>query len=278
MKKTLNAKGQLIDLSIPKVMGILNATPDSFYEKSRVSGSKKFLESTIESMVEADVDILDVGGYSTRPGAHEVSIDEEIKRVIPVVNMIKKRYGSVVISIDTFRSEVARIAVAEGATIINDISGGTLDERMPAVVAALDVPYILMHTRGTPKTMQTLSTYNDVLADVLAELQQRLVLFEEKGVKDIIVDVGFGFAKTQEQNFKLLESLNRFHILGKPILVGLSRKSMIWKSLGISQNEALNGTTALNMLALWKGGNILRVHDVKEAKEAGLLYQTLIKR
>lgn len=278
MKKTLNAKGQLIDLSTPKVMGILNATPDSFYEKSRVSGSKKFLESTVESMVEAGVDILDVGGYSTRPGAHDISIDEELKRVIPVITMIKKRYSSVVVSIDTFRSEVARIAVSAGATIINDISGGTLDEQMPAVVADLNVPYILMHTRGTPKTMQTLNTYKDVLSDVLAELQQRLVLFEEKGVKDVIVDVGFGFAKTQEQSFILLKSLDWFQILGRPILVGISRKSMIWKSLEISPNEALNGTTALNMLALWKGGNILRVHDVKEARETLSLHQALTKQ
>lgn len=275
MKKTLNIQSRLFDLSVPKVMGILNATPDSFYEKSRVYGNKKTLESTIESMVESGVDILDVGGYSTRPGASDISVEEEIKRVVPVIKIIRKQYGSVLVSIDTFRSEVANAAIAEGASLVNDISGGTLDDKMPSVVAELRVPYILMHTRGTPETMQTLASYKNVVSDVLAELQQRLVLFEEKGVKDIIIDVGFGFAKTIEQNFTLLNSLEYFHILNRPIMVGLSRKSMIWKTLKISQNEALNGTTALHMIALAKQAKILRVHDVKEANEAISLHKAI---
>lgn len=275
MKKTLNIKGRLLDLSRPKVMGILNATPDSFYEKSRIYGSKKALESAIELMVRNGADIVDVGGYSTRPGASDISIKEEIERVVPVIKRIKSQYGSTVISIDTFRSEVAKAAIAEGATLINDISGGTLDKKMPEVVAELGVPYILMHTRGTPETMQALTTYKNVVSDVLAELQQRLILFEEKGVTDIIIDVGFGFAKTVKQNFELLKSLEYFQLLNRPILAGLSRKSMIWKTLKTTQNDALNGTTALNMVALSKGASVLRVHDIKEAKEAILLYKAL---
>lgn len=271
MKKTLNINGQLLDLSIPKVMGILNVTPDSFYEKSRVYSNKRALESTIELMVQDGADILDVGGYSTRPGASEISVKEEIDRVVPVLRRIKSTHSSMIISIDTFRSEVAKVAVAEGASIVNDISGGTIDEKMPEVIANLGVPYILMHTRGTPETMQTLTTYKNIVSDVLAELQQRLVLFEEKGVKDIIIDVGFGFAKTLEQNFALLKSLENFQILNRPILAGLSRKSMIWKTLKIDQDKALNGTTVLNAYALSKGASFLRVHDVKEAKEAALL-------
>jgi dihydropteroate synthase len=277
MKKTLNIKGQLLDLSTPKVMGILNVTPDSFYEKSRVYGSKKALESTIELMVQNGVDILDVGGYSTRPGASDISIKEEISRVVPAIKKIKSQHKSIIISIDTFRSEVAKAAVAEGATLINDISGGTLDEKMPTVVADLGVPYILMHTRGTPETMQTLTTYKNVVSDVLSELQQRVVLFEEKGVTDIIIDVGFGFAKTVDQNFKLLKSLEYFQLLNLPILAGLSRKSMIWKTLKIGQDDALNGTTALNMIALCKGASVLRVHDIREAKEAIFLYRAIHK-
>lgn len=271
MKKTLNIDGRLVDLSRPKVMGILNATPDSFYEKSRIHGNTKKLESTLELMVRDGVDIIDVGGYSTRPGAGSISKSEEIKRIVPIIKVIKERYKSIVVSVDTFRSDVAKAAVGEGATIINDISGGTLDKEMPKTVAELNVPYVLMHTRGTPETMQALTIYKDVLSDVLAELQQRVVLFEEKGAKDIIIDVGFGFAKTVDQNFELLSKMDYFKMLNKPLLVGISRKSMIWRTLGNTQNEALNGTTALNMLALSKGANILRVHDVKEAKEAIVL-------
>ena len=271
MKKTLNIDGRLVDLSKPKVMGIINATPDSFYDKSRIYGGLKSLDATLELMVRDGADIIDVGGYSTRPGASDISVKDEIKRVVPIIRQIKGGHKSVIVSIDTFRSEVAKAAVGEGATIINDISGGTLDKEMPRTVAELNVPYVLMHTRGTPETMQGLTVYNDVLSDVLAELQQRVVLFEEKGVMDIIIDVGFGFAKTVNQNFELLKKMDCFNILNRPLLVGISRKSMIWRTLGNTQDEALNGTTALNMLALSKGANIIRVHDVKEAKEAVLL-------
>jgi len=277
MKKTLNINGAIFDLSTPKVMGVLNATPDSFYDKSRLSKSRKSLESTINNMVTSGVDIIDVGGYSTRPGADDVSVAEEINRVLPIVKLLKKLYPNIPISIDTFRSKVAEEAVGEGADIINDISGGTLDENMPIVAGRLKVPYILTHNRGTPKGMQAQAVYQNVVTDVLTELKQRLLFFEEKGVKDIIIDLGFGFAKNVDQNFQLLHSLHSFHSLNRPILVGVSRKSMIWKTLQSSPKEALNGTTALNMYALSKGASILRVHDVREAKEAVTLFNKLVR-
>ncbi|MFT6417698.1 MAG: dihydropteroate synthase [Spirosomataceae bacterium] len=278
MKKTLNINGDIFDLSIPKVMGVLNATPDSFYDKSRLGNSRKALESIINNMVASGVDIIDVGGYSTRPGADDVSVAEEINRVLPVVKLVKSLYPNIPISIDTFRSEVAEEAVDEGADIINDISGGTLDKNMPIVVGKLKVPYILTHNRGTPKGMQAQAVYQNVVTDVLTELKQRLLFFEEKGVKDIIIDVGFGFAKNVEQNFQLLHSLESFQSLNRPVLVGVSRKSMIWKTLQSSPKEALNGTTALNMYALSKGASILRVHDVREAKEVVTLFSKMANR
>jgi dihydropteroate synthase len=228
-------------------------------------------------MVTSGVDIIDVGGYSTRPGADDVSVAEEINRVLPIVKLLKKLYPNIPISIDTFRSKVAEEAVGEGADIINDISGGTLDENMPIVAGRLKVPYILTHNRGTPKGMQAQAVYQNVVTDVLTELKQRLLFFEEKGVKDIIIDLGFGFAKNVDQNFQLLHSLHSFHSLNRPILVGVSRKSMIWKTLQSSPKEALNGTTALNMYALSKGASILRVHDVREAKEAVTLFNKLVR-
>ncbi len=278
MKKTLNIYGRIVDLSTPKIMGILNATPDSFYDKSRVSNNKKTLEATINKMVADGVDILDIGGYSTRPGADDVSSAEEIKRVLPVIKLVKSLHPKVLISVDTFRSQVAQAAVSEGAALINDISGGTLDKKMPLVVANLKVPYVIMHNRGTPKGMQTQAFYQNVVTDVLTELQQRVLLFEEKGVKDIIVDIGFGFAKSVEHNFELMNSLEFFQNLNRAVLVGISRKSMIYKTLQSSSAEALNGTTALHMLALVKGANLLRVHDVKEAKETVTLFEKMVKR
>lgn len=276
MKKTLNINGHLFDLSTPMVMGILNATPDSFYDKSRIGSNKKSLLTAINKMVADGVDIIDIGGYSTRPGADDISIAEEIKRVLPVIKLVKGLYPQIPISIDTFRSEVAEAAVSEGADIVNDISGGTLDKKMPLTVASLRVPYILMHNRGTPKGMQTQVIYQNVVTDVLTELQQRVLLFEEKGVRDIIVDVGFGFAKSTDHNFELLNSLEFFQNLNRPLLIGVSRKSMIYKTLKNSPQDALNGTTALHMFALTKGANLLRVHDVKEATEAVILFEKIV--
>lgn len=277
MKKTLNIKGKLLDFSVPKVMGVINATPDSFYEKSRFYENQKQLEKKVTQMITDGADIIDIGGHSTRPGAEDISIQEETKRVKPVIQYIAKEFPEITISIDTFRAEVARMAVAEGAGIVNDISGGTLDAQMPKTVAELNVPYVLMHTRGTPQTMQQQAVYENVVTDVLLELQQRVTLFQEKGVRDIIIDPGFGFAKTAEQNFELMQHLEVFEVLEKLLLAGISRKSMIWKTLNVSSEEALNGTTFLNAIALSKGANILRVHDVKEAKEAVILFQMLHK-
>lgn len=258
-------------------MGVINATPDSFYEKSRFYENQKQLEKKVTQMITDGADIIDIGGHSTRPGAEDISIQEETKRVKPVIQYIAKEFPEITISIDTFRAEVARMAVAEGAGIVNDISGGTLDAQMPKTVAELNVPYVLMHTRGTPQTMQQQAVYENVVTDVLLELQQRVTLFQEKGVRDIIIDPGFGFAKTAEQNFELMQHLEVFEVLEKLLLAGISRKSMIWKTLNVSSEEALNGTTFLNAIALSKGANILRVHDVKEAKEAVILFQMLHK-
>ena len=275
MKKTLNIKGQLLDLSRPKVMGILNLTPDSFYEGSRFLEKKKLLQKEIEKMISDGVDIIDVGGYSTRPNAEDVSVLQEIKRIVPAIELIKEIDPTIPISIDTFRSEVAQEAIMAGAALINDVSGGDLDAKMVEKVAQLNVPYIMMHLRGTPKTMQQQTHYTNLVVNVVAELQQKIAYFEKNGVKDIIIDVGFGFAKTIEQNYELLQKLETFRIFEKPILVGLSRKSMIWKVLETTPSNALNGTTALNMIALKNGASILRVHDVREAKEAIQLHEQL---
>lgn len=275
MKKTLNIKGRLLDLSRPKVMGILNLTPDSFYEGSRFLEKKKLLQKEIEKMISDGVDMIDVGGYSTRPNAEDVSVLQEIKRIVPAIELIKEIDPTIPISIDTFRSEVAQEAIMAGASLINDVSGGDLDAKMVEKVAQLNVPYIMMHLRGTPQTMQQQTHYTNLVVNVVAELQQKIAYFEKNGVKDIIIDVGFGFAKTIEQNYELLQKLETFRIFEKPILVGLSRKSMIWKVLETTPSNALNGTTALNMIALKNGASILRVHDVREAKEAIQLHEQL---
>ncbi len=248
-------------------MGIINLTPDSFYTESRKSTSSSILE-TASQMLQDGADILDIGGYSSRPGATAISEEEEINRVIHPIKMIKTTFPDCLISIDTFRSEVARQTVDAGAAIINDISGGELDPNMFQTVASLQVPYILMHMRGNPETMASQNQYEDLTRDVLKELALKVEKLEAMGVHDIIVDPGFGFAKNVEQNFQLLNELEFFNWLEKPLLVGLSRKSMIYKTLGTAPEEALNGTTVANTVALLKGANILRVHDVKEAKEA----------
>ena len=246
-------------------MGILNLTPDSFYSNSRVSEGQ--LIDKVGDMVEAGVDIIDIGGYSSRPGAADVSEDEELNRVINAISSIKKSFKDSIISIDTFRSTVAHEAVNAGAKMINDISGGQSDEKMFDVVAKAGVPYVLMHMRGTPKTMQSLTHYDDMIGELILFFSKKIDELNKKGVHDIIIDPGFGFSKTIAQNFYLLQHLSELHVLNTPILAGLSRKSFIYKTLGLEANEALNGSTAVNMLALEQGVEILRVHDVKETKE-----------
>lgn len=270
----INCSGQLIDLSLPKVMGILNITPDSFYANSRYNDLSKILIQ-VEKMLSAGATFLDIGGHSTRPGARPVDAGEELSRVIPVVESILKRFPEALISIDTFRSEVASKCVEAGAVMVNDVSGGLLDDKMFETVARLNVPYVLMHSRGTPETMQQMTDYNDLVIDVLDDLQQKVAQLRQFGQKDIIIDLGFGFAKTADQNYVLLNHLKDFEVMNCPMLVGVSRKSMIWRKLNITANEALNATTVLNTIALMKGANILRVHDVAEAIEAVKLVDLL---
>ena len=274
-KYTFQIKGCLYSLNKPKVMGILNLTPDSFFEGSRVATDKKSVLAEAEKKINEGADILDLGGYSTRPGAENISIDEEINRVIPAILEIKKSFPDTLISIDTFRSEVAKAGIDAGADLVNDISAGNLDPQMLPLIGQLGVPYIAMHMRGTPQTMQNETNYSDLISEVLTYFGDKVEQFAKFGIKDVIIDPGFGFAKTSAQNFELLRHLSSLKGLGLPILAGISRKSMIYKTLDISANEALNGTTALNMYALLQGAAILRVHDVKEAKETIKLFEQL---
>jgi dihydropteroate synthase len=261
----INAGGRLLDLEIPKVMGIINITPDSFYKGSRYITDEEIL-GTATRMLGDGADILDVGGYSSRPGATDISGDEESNRVLKAVKLINRKFPEAIISVDTFRADIAREAVVEcGAKMINDISGGDSDKRMFSVVEKLNVPYILMHMKGDPRTMQNKPVYEDIVADILKWFGERIFKLKSEGLKDIIIDPGFGFGKTIDHNFELLQRLGDFSIAGLPVLVGISRKSMIWKTLDISVDEALNGTTALNAIAIFNGADILRVHDVKEA-------------
>ncbi len=263
---TINCKDKLLNLDSPIVMGILNVTPDSFYD-----GGNYLLESDIlqqsKNMLLEGATIIDIGGYSSKPGAKEVSEEEELNRVIPAIKIIIKKYPETIISIDTFRSEVAKKAIEAGASIINDISAGELDSNMFNTVKQLQVPYCIMHMKGTPQTMQKEPKYDNVVTDVYQYLHKKVTELNRLGINDVIIDLGFGFGKTIEHNYELLANLSHFKSLNSPILVGISRKSMIYKTLGISSKEALNGTTALNSIALQNGGNILRVHDVKEAAE-----------
>jgi dihydropteroate synthase len=270
----INHKGKLIDLSIPKVMGIVNVTPDSFYDGGTLSDENDLLKR-VGRMVEEGTDFIDVGGCSTKPGSNEISTEEELGRVLPAIKQINKAFPNLPISIDTYRSKVAKLAIEEGAGIVNDISGGTLDNKMISTVIELKVPYIATHIQGTPSNMQDSPTYKNVSRDIVKRLSKIKMECFTKGFKDLIVDPGFGFGKTTEQNFKLLKDLKQFELLGLPILVGLSRKSMIYKTVGETPKEALNGTTALHMVALQNGANILRVHDVKEAKECINLFLAL---
>lgn len=270
-KKTINAGGRLIEFSTPLVMGILNVTPDSFYEESRVEGVGAALRRT-EIMLAEGADILDIGAYSSRPGAADISAKEESERLIPVVAAISRNFPEAVISVDTFRGSVAEASVAAGAHIINDISGGEADPSMFETIGNLNVPYILMHMRGTPQTMNSLNQYNDIVSDIMEYFSLKLAKLRALHVHDIILDPGFGFAKNAAQNFELLSRFDEFKVAGLPLLAGLSRKRTIWQTLGVTADEALNGTTVLNTISLTRGADILRVHDVKEAKEAVKLY------
>lgn len=256
---------KLLDLSTPIVMGIVNTTPDSFFEGSRAETIDASI-SRAKEMVNAGAQIVDIGGYSSRPNAEDISITEELNRVWPVISELRRDFPDLVISIDTFRSEVAEKAILAGANLINDISGFEIDPKIVDIAAKYNVPYVLMHMRGTPQTMQSQTNYENIFREMAAYFSLKIHQLEHAGVKDILLDPGFGFAKTIEQNHHLLRNLEAFHTFGKPILAGLSRKSMIYKKLGISPESSLNGTIALNTIALLKGAKILRVHDVPEAK------------
>jgi dihydropteroate synthase len=270
-KKTLNIRGTLLDLSTPVVMGIMNITPDSFYSGSRVVSSDQIVEKAGQ-MISEGAGILDIGGYSTRPGAREVSAQEEGDRIESAVEPLAKFFPGLIISVDTFRAEVAERGVGKGAHIVNDVAGGTLDDAMFEAVARMRVPYILMHMRGTPQTMNQLTAYERLVPDILRDLRQKVAVLQSKGVADLIIDPGFGFAKSIAQNFELMRELKQFKLLGYPLLVGISRKTTIYKTLQVSPEDALNGTTVLNTLALERGASILRVHDVKPAVEAVKLW------
>lgn len=263
----INCKGQLVDLTTPKVMGILNVTPDSFFDGGKYKEEKEIL-TKVETMLADGATFIDIGAYSSRPKADFVSEAEEISRIQPIVALVIQHFPDTLISIDTFRSEVARVAIENGAALINDIAAGNLDTNMFSVIAKHKVPYIMMHMRGTPKTMQDFCQYDDLVKDILFYFSEKIAEARSWGINDIIVDPGFGFSKTLEQNYEILQKLELFKILELPILVGVSRKSMIYKTLETSAANALNGTTVLNTLALTKGANILRVHDVKEAMES----------
>jgi len=263
---TLNCKGKLLALDEPVIMGIINVTPDSFYSKSRQQSVDEALQQA-EKMIVDGAAILDIGGQSTRPGSGQISEDVEAERVLPVIAAICKQFPDTVVSVDTYHSKVARQVVRAGACMINDISGGTMDADMLATVAELKVPYVCMHIKGTPATMPQQAVYSDVVKEVLEFFIMRVEECRKAGIHDIIIDPGFGFAKTHGHNFTLLKNLELFKMLEKPVLVGISRKSTIYKTLGITADESLNGTAVLNTIALLNGANILRVHDVKEAKE-----------
>ena len=271
---TINCKGELIDLTTPKIMGILNLTPDSFFDGGKYKNEKEVLLQ-IEAMIEAGATFIDMGAYSSRPGAVHVSEAEELKRILPIVQLAVKTFPSIIISIDTFRSTVAKACIEAGAALINDISAGNLDASMYKTIGELKVPYIMMHMQGTPETMQNNPSYKNVTQDVLYYFSEKVATLRGHGVNDIIIDPGFGFGKTIDHNYQLLQELLHFKTLDLPILIGLSRKSMIYKVLESTPETALNGTSILNTIALERGAQILRVHDVKEAQECVTLYNRL---
>lgn len=263
---TINCNGKLIDLTTPKVMGILNLTPDSFYDGGKY-GDIDAAISQVEVMLSDGATFIDVGAYSSRPGATDISVEEEERRLIPVVRQLVTTFPEIVISVDTFRASVAKKAIEAGAAIVNDISAGMLDDDMMAVVGALQVPYIMMHMRGTPQTMKQLTTYDNFLKEVMYYFSERVAVAISHKINDLVIDPGFGFAKTTAQSFELLNNLDLLKAFEVPVLAGVSRKSMVYKTLDVTANNALNGTTVLNTIAVTKGARILRVHDVKEAME-----------
>ena len=271
---TINCKGHIIDLSAPKVMGILNLTPDSFYDGGKFI-QKKAILSHVEKMLNEGATFIDIGAYSSRPGAEHVSEEEELNRILPVVASVLQEFPEALLSIDTFRSKIASNCLEAGAAMINDISAGRLDSLMLPTIAQFKVPYIMMHMRGKPQTMSQQTDYDNLLIDIKKYFSERIAFANALGIIDLIIDPGFGFAKSIDQNYELLAKLELFQDFGRPLLAGLSRKSMIYKTLKTNAKKALNGTTALNMVALGKGANILRVHDVKEAVECVKLTEQL---
>lgn len=271
---TINCKGILVDLSSPKVMGILNVTPNSFFDGGKYKNEIEIL-AQVEKMLLYGATFIDIGAYSSKPNAEFVSEQEEISRIVPVVNLILKHFPETMISIDTFRSEVAKASIESGAAIINDIAAGNLDDKMFEIIAKYNVPYIMMHMRGNPQTMQTLTDYDDIVKEMLFYFSEKVAEARRFGINDLIIDPGFGFAKTTLQNYEVFQKMEFFNILELPILVGISRKSMIYKTLDTTIENALNGTTVLNTLALTKGAKILRVHDVKEAMECVTLFNKI---
>ena len=271
---TINCKGTLVNLSTPKVMGIVNVTPDSFFDGGKLTNSNEIVLQ-VDKMLREGATFIDLGGYSSKPGAEFVSEAEELNRVVPIVKLLVEKFPDILLSIDTFRSEVAKQAIENGAALINDISAGLLDEKMLETVAKLQVPYIMMHMKGTPKTMQSLANYDDLLKEMNFYFSERVAKARSFGLNDIIIDPGFGFAKTLEQNYELLQNLELLQFHELPILAGISRKSMIYNALETSPENALNGTTFLHAFCLQKGANILRVHDVKEAVECVSLIRQL---
>jgi len=273
---TLNCKGKLLVVDKPLVMGIINATPDSFFSGSRFTGIDNILHQAEKMLIEG-ADILDIGAQSTRPGSELITVEEELKRVIPGIKAISKEFPESILSIDSFYAEVVKEAVDAGASIVNDISAGSMDKKMIETVASLSVPYLLMHMKGTPQTMKNHAVYENITREVLDFFIAKTNELKQSGIQDIIIDPGFGFGKTIEHNFELLKNLSVFKMIDKPILLGISRKSMIYKSLGITVADALNGTTILNTIGLMNGASILRVHDVKEAKETVELLRAMYK-
>lgn len=269
---TLNCLGNLVDLRVPKVMGILNITPNSFYDGGRYL-SEKALLSQVEKMLFEGATFIDVGAYSSKPNAELVSEKEEVARIVPVVELILKHFPKTILSIDTFRSSVAKICIDNGAAMINDISAGSLDEKMFEMVSNLQVPYCMMHMRGTPQSMQNQTNYTDITKELLLYFSEKVAKARSFGINDLVIDPGFGFAKNTEQNYEVLQKLDLLEVIELPLLVGFSRKSMVYKPLSITPEEALNGTTVVNTIALTKGAKILRVHDVKEAVQCITLFE-----
>ncbi len=271
---TLRAGSRWLDLRQPIVMGILNVTPDSFFAGSRTTDPVAVVNRA-RTMVAEGATILDVGGYSTRPGADDVPPAEEAARVVPAVAAVRQALPDVMLSVDTFRASVARAAVAAGANLVNDVSGGQLDAQMWETVADLQVPYVLMHSRGNPRTMQQMTTYGALMTEMVDFFQKRLYILSKMGIYDVVVDPGIGFAKNRAQNFELVRGLSAFRVLGRPLMLGISRKSFVYRTLGLSPEEALNGTTAMHAMALGQGAHILRVHDVRPAVQTVELFKCL---